>query len=629
MKVWKEYRGIVLSAAAVLLFLIGSFWLIARVEQKESVDTYAEHLFRENTVNEIEITIAEADWKNMLENPLAEEYHRADVTINGETKGNVAIRTKGNTSLTLVANSDSDRYSFKLDFDYYEDGGNYYGLKKLCLNNSYADNGGLREYIAYAIMREMGIPVPDCAYSHITVNGEEWGLYLVVEPIDEVFLKTRFADATGDLYKPEGRGGTGADLVYRGEEIDTYTGLNLKTNLETSDGSEILALMQALESGEGLEQVLNVEEALKYIAANVALANFDSYLGGTTHNYYLYEENGIFSVLPWDLNLAFGGFGGGTVDIYEPANNSMGGGRGGQGGRGNRAEPNAAAEQPAETAQIAETAQTAERKQPQTEQMQMPQGNPLTERTQLLQGEIPKESANTEEEKRGMSFDAGSDGKPLVDTLLADETLRSLYEGYLKELAETYLTEEYIGTMVTQIHALIAPYVEKDATAFYTYEEFEQVCSVDPADPYSLVYYAVNMAADIQNQLAGGEPSFDVSTLQGAGMGFGRGGEGGRAEMSDMPNMPNMGELPEIPEREEMSALEEMSTQENKSKIKQMEQQGEFPEGMSQPPEGMRQDRQRQKQLTPIEYVPQLAVCGGLFAAGGVFLFLYKRKKDL
>lgn len=328
MHVLKKYKAVLLSGLLVVVFCVAAYCAVGRADSAES-HTYAEHIFQDDTVNEINIEIDEADWQDMLENPLEEEYHKANVTINGETVGNVAIRTKGNTSLTSVANSDSDRYSFKLDFDYYDNNGNYYGLKKLCLNNNYSDNSSMREYISYKIMGELGLDVPECAYSHITVNGEEWGLYLAVEPVDEVFLAEHFADATGDLYKPEGMGGTGADLVYNGDDISAYTGLNLKTNLNSSDGKEILALMQALEDGEGLEKVLDVEKALKYIAANVALANFDSYLGMTTHNFYLYEENGRFTIIPWDMNLAFGGFGGGEVDIYEPTSQSMGGFGGG------------------------------------------------------------------------------------------------------------------------------------------------------------------------------------------------------------------------------------------------------------------------------------------------------------
>lgn len=112
----KEYKMICLSGIVVLAFLVAAYVIVGSAEPANSPHTYAEHIFQEDVVNEINIEIDEADWEDMLENPLEEAYHRADVTINGKTIGNVAIRTKGNTSLTSVANSDSDRYSFKLDF---------------------------------------------------------------------------------------------------------------------------------------------------------------------------------------------------------------------------------------------------------------------------------------------------------------------------------------------------------------------------------------------------------------------------------------------------------------------------------------------------------------------------------
>ena len=555
MKVLKEYKAILLAGLAVVLFFAAAYFVMGNVEPKGKF-TYGTHLFQEGTVSEINIEIEEADWQKLLENPLAEEYYRADVTINGELMGNTAIRTKGNTSLTSVANSDSDRYSFKLDFDYYDDNGNYHGLRKLCLNNNYGDNSNMREYICYQIMADMGLPVPQCGYSHITVNGEEWGLYLAVEAVDEVFLQTRFADATGDLYKPEGMGGTGADLVYRGDDISAYTNLNLKTNLESSDGSEIIALMKALESGEGLEEVLDLENALKYIAANVALANFDSYLGGTTHNYYLYEENGVFSVIPWDLNLAFGGFGGSKVDIYEPASSGMGGGPGGKGGE--------------------------------------------------------------------MPVFGGSEGKPLVDTLLADETYLAMYEGYLQEMTDTYLTEAYMAAKVMEIHDLIAPYVKQDATAFYSYEEFEQSCSVDLEDPYSLVYYAVNMAESIRTQIAGGEPTFDTGSMQGGGMFMGGKGPDFGGEMPDFGGeMPAFGgEMPDF--AGEMPAFGGEMPDFAGGKPPFDREMPDFAGGKP----GMPGERGKQP-VEIREVLPKMAACGGIFAAGLIVAVFYKRKKDL
>lgn len=590
MHVLKKYKAVLLSGLLVVVFCVAAYCAVGRADSAES-HTYAEHIFQDDTVNEINIEIDEADWQDMLENPLEEEYHKANVTINGEIIGNVAIRTKGNNSLTSVANSDSDRYSFKLDFDYYDNSGNYYGLKKLCLNNNYSDNSSMREYISYKIMGEMGLDVPECAYSHITVNGEEWGLYLAVEPVDEVFLAEHFADATGDLYKPEGVGGIGADLVYNGDDISAYTGLNLKTNLNSSDGKEILALIQALEDGEGLEEVLDVEKALKYIAANVALANFDSYLGNTTHNFYLYEENGRFTIIPWDMNLAFGGFGGGEVDIYEPTKQSMGGFGGGdkrKDTQDNDAVPNA-----------------AESTEAQADANNQPQ---------------PPDNADM----RGMpSMDSGE--KPLVTTLLENETYRSMYEGYLKEIAEKYFTQEYMTELVTKIHDLIAPYVQNDPTAFCTYEEFEQACSTDPTDQYSLAYYAVNMAESIENQLNGGEPTFNTNSMQGGG--FGGGGMGGPdfgGEMPDFTGGQQGGQMDENERSGQQSG--QADGQQSGQRTGQQGSPPDFGGGEKNPPGMPGQDN---KSVRLSDCLPTIAVCGGVFVVGVVVLILFKRKKDL
>lgn len=587
----KKYKAVLLSGLLVVVFCVAAYCAVGRADSADSQYTYAEHIFQGDTVNEINIEIDEKDWQDMLDNPLEEEYHKANVTINGETVGNVAIRTKGNTSLTSVANSDSDRYSFKLDFDYYDNNGNYYGLKKLCLNNNYSDNSSMREYISYKIMGEMGLDVPECAYSHITVNGEEWGLYLAVEPVDEVFLAAHFADATGDLYKPEGMGYTGADLVYNGDDISAYTGLNLKTNLNSSDGKEILALMQALEDGEGLEEVLDVEKALKYIAANVALANFDSYLGNTTHNFYLYEENGRFTIIPWDMNLAFGGFGGGEVDIYEPTSQSMGGFGGGD--KRKDTQDNNAVTNAAENTE----AQADANNQPQPPDNADMQGMP--------------------------SMDSGE--KPLVTTLLGNETYRSMYEGYLKEIAEKYFTQEYMTELVTKIHDLIAPYVQNDPTAFCTYEEFEQACSTDPTDQYSLAYYAVNMAESIENQLNGGEPTFNTNSMKGGG--FGGGGKGGPDFGGEMPDFTGGQQGGQMDENERSG--QQSGQADGQQSGQQNGQQGSPPDfgGGEKNPPGM--PGQDNKSVRLSDCLPTIAVCGGVFVVGVVVLILFKRKKDL
>ena len=648
MHVLKKYKAVLLSGLLVVVFCVAAYCAVGRADSADSQYTYAEHIFQDDTVNEINIEIDEKDWQDMLDNPLEEEYHKANITINGETVGNVAIRTKGNNSLTSVASSDSDRYSFKIDFDYYDDNGNYYGLKKLCLNNNYSDNSSMREYISYKIMGELGLDVPQCGYSNITVNGEEWGLYLAVEAIDETFLATHFDDATGDLYKPEGQEGTGADLVYDGDDISSYTGLNLKTNEDTSDGKEIIALMKALEDGENLEDLLDVESALKYIAANVALANFDSYLGNTTHNYYLYEEDGYFTVIPWDMNLAFGGFGDGEVDIYEPTSQSMGGFGGGD--KRKDTQDNDAVTNATENTEAQTDANTQPQPPDNGNQPQPPDNADMQGGSQSSGGKQPQ----------GMPS-MGSGEKPLVTTLLENETYRSMYEGYLQEIAEKYFTQEYMTALVTKIHGLIAPYVQNDPTAFCTYEEFEQACSTDPTDHYSLVYYAVNMAESIENQLNGGEPTFNTSSMQGGGMGGGgKGGPDFGGEKPDMPSRTEQFETSETAEAQAMNLTAEADRTEQTTDAQQNDrpippdqnggqmggqmdenersgqqsgqqngQQGSPPDfgGGEKNPPGM--PGQDNKSVRLSDCLPTIAVCGGVFVVGVVVLILFKRKKDL
>ena len=49
-----------------------------------------------------------------------------------------------------------------------------------------------------------------------------------------------------------------------------------------------------------------MEEVIRYFVVHNFVCNGDSYTGTMIHNYYLYEEDGRLSMLPWDYNLAYG-----------------------------------------------------------------------------------------------------------------------------------------------------------------------------------------------------------------------------------------------------------------------------------------------------------------------------------
>ena len=81
----------------------------------------------------------------------------------------------------------------------------------------------------------------------------------------------------------------------------------------------MIEALKTLSTGENLETAVNVDEVLRYFTVQVFVMNWDSYLGHTGHNYFLYEENGILSIMPWDYNLAFGTYAlGMTNPIKDP-----------------------------------------------------------------------------------------------------------------------------------------------------------------------------------------------------------------------------------------------------------------------------------------------------------------------
>ena len=262
--------------------------------------------FPADRVIRVEIDLSAEAWDALRRDPLAEEYQRGDLTYDGVRVEDVGVRTKGNSSLSSVVHMGSIRYPLKVDTDRHVDGQTLRGVKKLNFSNGFKDPTCLREHLAYRVFREAGVPAPRTAFADLWVAGEHLGLYTVVEQVDKTFLADRFADDAGDLYKPEPPAG---NLARLGGSAADYRGLEPKTNEGTTDHAAFLALVAALAGGDdaAVERSLDVTGALRYLAVNTALVNLDSYLG-FGHNYYLYEIDGRFTIIPWDVNEAFGNF---------------------------------------------------------------------------------------------------------------------------------------------------------------------------------------------------------------------------------------------------------------------------------------------------------------------------------
>lgn len=116
----------------------------------------------------------------------------------------------------------------------------------------------------------------------------------------------------GGMGGPGGGGSSGgANLVYKDDEISSYSNIFDYTILKKTtqkDYAKVIESIKSLNEGIDIEEHIDVEEVLKYFAINTFLVNLDSYAGNMKHNFYLYEEDGKLQILPWDYNLAFGAF---------------------------------------------------------------------------------------------------------------------------------------------------------------------------------------------------------------------------------------------------------------------------------------------------------------------------------
>lgn len=311
------------AVLAVLLTVLLIFGEQLGIPKASANPGYMTRLFDDGQVHIINIQIE--DWGAFIENAEKEEYVACTVEIDGEKFHNIGLRAKGNNSLRLTEEYGLSRYSLKLEFDHFLDGGNYHGLDKLSLDASFQDNSYLKTYMVYDMMAFMGVPAPLCSYTWVTVNGEAWGLFLAVEEPEEAFARRNFGNDYGKLYKPDYRSlnAENADvaLKYIGDNPDSYPGIFENAKLKTSkaDQERVIEALKTLSAGENLETAINVDEVLRYFTVQVFVMNWDSYLGHTGHNYILYEENGILSILPWDYNLAFGTYAlGMTNPIKDP-----------------------------------------------------------------------------------------------------------------------------------------------------------------------------------------------------------------------------------------------------------------------------------------------------------------------
>lgn len=244
-----------------------------------------------------------------------------------DTLFSIGFRLRGNTS------RNSAKKSFKVSFNTFEKGRKYRGLEKMNLNGEHNDPTIMRAKVSWDIFEKIGLPAPKANHVTLYINNEYFGLYLHVEHIDEEFVQDRFRSDAGNLYKSL----YPADLSYISNNQDDYKWspnwanrrvYDLKTNTDEDDYSDLAFLISFLETAsstlfeEEIENYLNVDGVLRWMAVDILTGNWDNYWYNQ-NNFYLYNNpiDNRFEFIPYDydntLGIDFLGPDWGTRDIND------------------------------------------------------------------------------------------------------------------------------------------------------------------------------------------------------------------------------------------------------------------------------------------------------------------------
>lgn len=241
-------------------------------------------------INDLWVGLSETSYASLEDSPYVEVP--ASLAFEGAWFPDVSARRKG---VYGSLRSMSQKVALKLDLNQYTDH-HLRGLETLSINNMVQDVTYVHEALAYLVWRSCGVPASRTGYTRMYINDEYYGLYVHVETVDDTFLSRWYSHTDGNLYE----GAYGVDF-YDGYEF--YFECDECTNPD--DRSDITAVTNILNrrpapaAWADLQEVVDMDELLTYMAVEAMLWHWDGYT--TSNNYRVYHDpkSGKFQMFPW------------------------------------------------------------------------------------------------------------------------------------------------------------------------------------------------------------------------------------------------------------------------------------------------------------------------------------------
>lgn len=262
--------------------------------------------------------------------PYERDYHTAQLTFEGVVYAGVGIHIKGGCGSARHING---KPSFKIKFDWDDPivpgcaaPRRIMGQKHFTLDNNVQDRTMQHERMAYELERALGVPAPRAASVRVHVNGEYWGVYTNVEPIDRRFMERWFEDSGGMAYEgtywcdlipgnvpaladPDTNDGGCLTREFRddacssppkpGDDPSTYQPLR-----------DFVAALAAIPAGEfypAVTELVEFDTFLSQWALESVISHWDAYEFSIMNNYRVYHDPSTdkWSVIPTGVDQTF------------------------------------------------------------------------------------------------------------------------------------------------------------------------------------------------------------------------------------------------------------------------------------------------------------------------------------
>ena len=276
-------------------------------------------LFDEDSIRVIDLKFNNQNYHNYLVNSwyyLPSERIPATLTLNGSVYDSVGVRYKGNSTFCLPNDNLNPKVPYNIDMNYFIDEQQLLGDNKMKLANAWMDPSFVKQIVSSNIYRRY-LPTGESNLVKLYVQNDYLGLYVNDESINKQFLKKHFDEKSGPLFKCDdinrfcdtsnAPSAMPANLYYMGDDTTLYYN---SYDIKSDQGwEELVNLIKVIDLDfQNIDSVLNVDRTLWAFAVNQVIQNLDCYNTYYIHNYYLYQtKDGLFQMIPWDLDNSFVG----------------------------------------------------------------------------------------------------------------------------------------------------------------------------------------------------------------------------------------------------------------------------------------------------------------------------------